>query len=114
MSHGNTRVIPSIAALGSIVLVAGCVTTGSTSSATPTGGRQSTTTVRTTIDVPAGFDPAKGASLPDFLLARMSFDTLVRKDTGGIVGGLATKWTATPTKAAIAFEYFFTNVSLCG
>ena len=104
MSHGSTRVLSSTVALGSIALVAGCVTTGTTSSATPTGGRHSTTTVRTTIDVPAGFDPAKGASLPDFLLARMSFDTLVRKDTGGIVGGLATKWTATPTSATFTLR----------
>jgi peptide/nickel transport system substrate-binding protein len=104
MSHGSTRVISSMAVLGSFVLVAGCATTGSTSSAAPTGGRHSTTTVRTTIDVPAGFDPAKGASLPDFLLARMGFDTLLRKDTGGIVGGLATKWTATPTKATLTLR----------
>lgn len=104
MSHGSTRVISSMVALGSVALVAGCVTTGSTSSATPTDGRHKTTTVRTTIDVPAGFDPAKGASLPDFLLARMSFDTLVRKDTGGTVGGLATKWTATPTSATFTLR----------
>src|SRR5690349_16678321 len=103
MRHGSTRVISSLVVLGSILPAAGCVTTGSTS-ATPTGSHSSTTTVRTTIDVPAGFDPAKGASLPDFLLARMSFDTLLRKDTGGIIGGLATKWTATPTKATFTLR----------
>jgi peptide/nickel transport system substrate-binding protein len=86
-----------------MLLVTGCVTTGSTSS-TSTGGGPSTTTVRTTIDVPAGFDPARGASLPDYLLARMSFDTLVRKDTGGIVGGLATKWTTTPTSVTFTLR----------
>lgn len=100
----STRVISSTVALGSVLAVAGCATTGSTPPAAPSSGGASTTTVRTTIDVPAGFDPAKGASLPDFLLARMGFDTLVRKDTDGIVGGLATTWTSTPTSATFTLR----------
>jgi peptide/nickel transport system substrate-binding protein len=104
MRHGISRAIPSTVALGSVLLVAGCATTGSTSPVVPVSGGPATTTVRTTIDVPAGFDPAKAASLPDFLLARMSFDTLVRKDTGGIVGGLATKWTTTTTSATFTLR----------
>ncbi|WP_088318334.1 ABC transporter substrate-binding protein [Kineosporia sp. R_H_3] len=105
MRHGSSRVLSSTVALASVVLVAGCATTGSAPTATSSGaGAASTTTVRTTIVVPAGFDPAKGASLPDFLLARMAFDTLVRKDTGGIVGGLATTWTSTPTSATFTLR----------
>ena len=108
MRRSTARVIPTTVALGSVLLVAGCATTGSTpaaqSSSASAAGSPSTTTVRTTIDVPAGFDPAKGASLPDFVLARMSFDTLVRKDTAGIVGGLATTWTATPTSATFTLR----------
>lgn len=106
MRRSRTRVTSSTVALGSVLLVAGCATTGSTSSSSTTssGGGPATTTVRTTIDVPAGFDPAKGASLPDFILARMGFDTLVRKDSGGIVGGLATRWTTTPTSATFTLR----------
>lgn len=103
MRYGNNRIIPATVALGSTLLAAGCVTTGSTSPATE-GDGPATTTVRTTIDVPAGFDPAKSASLPDYLLARMSFDTLVRKDSAGVIGGLATKWTSTPTSATFTLR----------
>ena len=63
------------------------------------GSTASTDTIRTTIDIPSSFDPSKTMSLPDFLLARTSYDTLVRKDASGLVGGLATKWTSTPTQA---------------
>ncbi|WP_088288279.1 ABC transporter substrate-binding protein [Kineosporia sp. A_224] len=105
MRWSSTRVTSSTAAIGGVLLVAGCATTGSTPSATTAGSAgPATTTVRTTIDVPAGFDPAKAASLPDFLLARMSFDTLVRKDTDGIVGGLATTWTTTPSSATFTLR----------
>ncbi|MDF2667349.1 MAG: ABC-type dipeptide transport system, periplasmic component, partial [Microbacterium sp.] len=87
--HG---VIAATLALTVAFATAGCTTTGGDSAA-------STDTIRTTIDIPATFDPTLATSLPDFLLARTSYDTLVRRDAGGLVPGLATKWTATPTQA---------------
>lgn len=75
----------------------GCTTTAPTPAA-------STDTIRTTIDIPATFDPTLTTSLPDFLLARMSYDTLVRRDAGGLVPGLATKWTSTPTRATFTIR----------
>lgn len=50
---------------------------------------EATDTIRATIDIPATFDPMVGLSLPDFVLARTSFDTLLRKDDSGLVPGLA-------------------------
>lgn len=76
---------------------AGCTTTSTSASST-------TDTIRTTIDIPATFDPSLTTSLPDFLLARTSYDTLVRRDKGGLVPGLATKWTSTPTKATFTIR----------
>lgn len=56
----------------------------------------STDTIRATVDIPATFNPQVGASLPDFVLARASFDTLLRKDDSGLVPGLAESWETTP------------------
>lgn len=63
-----------------------------------------TDTIRATIDIPATFDPMVGLSLPDFVLARMSFDTLVRKDDSGLVPGLAASWEATPNSATFTLR----------
>lgn len=63
-----------------------------------------TDTIRTTLDIPATFDPMVGLSLPDFVLARQSFDTLVRKGEGGLVPGLAATWDSTPTTASFTLR----------
>ncbi|UOQ57469.1 ABC transporter substrate-binding protein [Leucobacter allii] len=63
-----------------------------------------TDTIRATLDIPATFDPMLGLSLPDFVLARQSFDTLVRKDEGGLVPGLAASWDSTPTSASFTLR----------
>lgn len=68
------------------------------------GSTAATDTIRTTIDIPSTFDPSMTMSLPDFLLARTSYDTLVRKDDSGLVGGLATEWTSTPTQAVFTIR----------
>jgi peptide/nickel transport system substrate-binding protein len=83
------------------IVLAGCATTGGSSSG-PSGAPVST--LRTTIDVPSGFDPTKALSLPDYLLARDQYDTLVRRDAGGLVGGLATSWKSTPTEAVFTLR----------
>lgn len=62
------------------------------SSCTPSSA-PSADTVRVTMDTPATFDPRQALSLPDFQLARLAFDTLVRRDDSGIVPGLAASWT---------------------
>lgn len=101
--RGSTIAVSLVAAL----VLAGCTSTGSSSSPPPGGGPDgaaTTDTIRTTIDIPAGFDPAKGVSLPDFVLARQSYDTLVRRGSSGVVGGLATSWTSTPTSASLVLR----------
>jgi peptide/nickel transport system substrate-binding protein len=97
----STAALTAIFAAATLALT-GCVTTSSRTSAS--GTQSATDTIRTTIDVPAGFDPAKTASLPDYLVARYGFDTLVRKDEGGLVPGLATEWTSTPTSATFTLR----------
>ena len=89
-------------AVGTVLVLAGCATTSSEPSASGTAG--GTDTIRTTIDIPAGFDPSKTASLPDYVAARYGFDTLVRKDESGLVPGLATEWTSTPTSATFTLR----------
>ena len=49
------------------------------------------------MDTPASFDPVDSLSLPDYIVSRASFDTLVRKDDSGLVPGLAESWETTPT-----------------
>lgn len=86
------------AMLTALALVAtGCTTTAEAPTA-------KTDTIHTTIDVPASFDPTLTASLPDFVLARTSYDTLVRRDDSGLVPGLAAEWTATPTSATFTIR----------
>ncbi len=63
-----------------------------------------TDTIRATLDIPATFNPMLGLSLPDFVLARQSFDTLVRKDEGVLVPGLASSWESTADSATFTLR----------
>jgi peptide/nickel transport system substrate-binding protein len=87
--------------IGALALVTGLALAGCTGAAQPAGD---TSTIRTTIDIPATFDPTAALSLPDFLLARTSYDTLLRRDESGFVPGLATEWTSTPTQAVFTIR----------
>jgi peptide/nickel transport system substrate-binding protein len=104
MRQTRTRAVPVTAAVAMTAVLAGCTTTGATSADPSAGDTAAAAKIRTTIDVPAGFDPAKALSLPDYQLARNSYDTLVRKDDGGLVGGLATTWKNTPTSATFTLR----------
>ncbi|EMY35797.1 peptide ABC transporter substrate-binding protein [Arthrobacter crystallopoietes BAB-32] len=104
----NRSFLPTLGALSVAGLLLTACTTSSPSaggSAAAEAGAVSTDTVRATIDLPATLDPAKGLSLPDFLTARMSFDTLLRKDEGNsLVGGLAESWEATADGAVLTLR----------
>ncbi|MGB4778860.1 ABC transporter substrate-binding protein [Microbacterium sp.] len=92
-----------ILAAAAITITAGLAVTGCTAgSGTPS--ETGTDTIRTTIDIPASFDPTLTQSLPDYVLARTSYDTLVRKDESGLVPGLATEWTTTPTQGVFTIR----------
>lgn len=95
---------PAIAvAIGGALALTACSGGGSGGSG---GGDEftPTDTIRATIDIPATFDPMVGMSLPDFVLARTSFDTLLRKDDSGLVPGLAASWEATPNSATFTLR----------
>ncbi|MFJ6728156.1 MULTISPECIES: ABC transporter substrate-binding protein [unclassified Streptomyces] len=78
------------------VLLSACTVSG-------TGGDKKTT-ARVTIDAPNTMDPRKSLALPDFQLARLSYDTLVRRDEGGLVAGLATSWKAEPSEVTFTLR----------
>jgi peptide/nickel transport system substrate-binding protein len=94
MKRNTLLVGLTAAAASTALLLSGCAGTSTAS----------TDTIRTTIDIPSSFDPTTTLSLPDFLLARTSYDTLVRKDDSGLVGGLATEWSSTPTQAVFTIR----------
>ncbi|MDR1824454.1 MAG: ABC transporter substrate-binding protein [Bifidobacteriaceae bacterium] len=73
---------------------------GAEDTAAPTGG-----TINTVLwYAPSNFNPATSSSSPDYTVARLGFDTLLRKgDNGEYLGGLASDW-----EAASATEYTFT------
>ena len=77
----------AIAALG-VSALAGC-TPGGGSEGSPTA---ETTTVRVGFDTPQSLSPFKALALPDYQTARLSYDTLVRRDADGLVPGLAASW----------------------
>ncbi|HEY8588651.1 MAG TPA: ABC transporter substrate-binding protein, partial [Naasia sp.] len=85
------------------VLLAGCTTT-SGNGGSGGGDGAATDTIRTTIDIPSGFDPTQALSLPDFVLGHVSYDTLVRRDESGVIGGLATEWETTPNSATFTLR----------
>ena len=93
----RVKVAAALAASAALLLT-GCAGGG--------GGDATATsdTIRTTIDIPANFDPTLTQSLPDYILARTAYDTLVRKDESGLVPGLATEWTSTPTQAVFTIR----------
>ncbi|MFE1229227.1 ABC transporter substrate-binding protein [Streptomyces sp. NPDC058745] len=84
------RSLTALAAVVTVSLLSSC-TTGS-----PGGAAATTATV--TIDAPNSMDPRKALALPDFQLARLSYDTLVRRDEGGLVPGLAVTWKTSPSR----------------
>ncbi|MDR6989142.1 peptide/nickel transport system substrate-binding protein [Paenarthrobacter nitroguajacolicus] len=95
----------SISATG--LLLTGCTTGATTSNngSSANAGAGATTTVRTTIDLPGGFDPTQARSLPDYIAARMSFDTLLRKDADNkLAPGLAESWQTSGTGAVFTLR----------
>ncbi|NUV62719.1 ABC transporter substrate-binding protein [Streptomyces sp. CAI-85] len=84
------RPLTALAAVATLTLLSSCTTGGQEAA----GG----TTATVTIDAPNSMDPRKALALPDFQLARLSYDTLVRRDDGGLVPGLAATWKATPSR----------------
>jgi peptide/nickel transport system substrate-binding protein len=67
-------------------------------------GKGATDTINMSLNTdPATFDPALAKGGDDYTVARVLFDTLVRKDSGNrLVGGIASKW-----KAVDAAHYTF-------
>lgn len=85
--------IPTTVAL--TFVLSGCTTSGDNAAMPAETGNAASgeSLVRTSVDQPASFDPTQGTSLPDFILARNSFDTLVRRDDNNeLAPGLAEDW----------------------
>lgn len=98
MKKNITRIAVVLAVGGALALTA-C--TGSGGGGGAGEAFVDTDTIRTTIDIPATFDPMIGLSLPDFMAARTSFDTLLRKDDSGLVPGLAASYESTPNSTTL-------------
>ncbi|MBO2454029.1 ABC transporter substrate-binding protein [Actinomadura barringtoniae] len=87
-----------VAALTAGLAVSGCTTQSNGSSSGGSGGGAKASIAMASD--PTTLDPQKGTVAADFLMARMLYDSLVRRDDGGkVVAGLATSWKATATKA---------------
>ncbi|GAB3683473.1 hypothetical protein GCM10027589_53010 [Actinocorallia lasiicapitis] len=79
--------------LGVTTLAAGLALTGcTTASKEDSGGAKPTAAIAIASDV-TSLDPNAGAVAADFVMARMLYGSLVRRDEGGkIIGGLASAW----------------------
>ncbi|NGO06773.1 ABC transporter substrate-binding protein [Streptomyces sp. HC44] len=96
----RTRLRPPLLA---VALVAVLATSTGCLSARGAGG-SATDTVNAGIGSdPSTFDPALGAASDDYFVDRLFYDTLTRRDSDGLTGGLATGW-----KAVSASEFVFT------
>lgn len=96
------KTLPLAAAGLSLAMLSltGCVP----STTPPSQEPQATDTVRATLDTPTTLNPELALALPDYQLARLSYDTLVRKDDSGLVPGLASSWDATPNKVTLTIR----------
>ncbi|NTW40497.1 MAG: ABC transporter substrate-binding protein [Cellulomonadaceae bacterium] len=94
-----------------LAVAAGVALTACSSGDQPAGDSSSSASAASTDTIntvlwyaPSNFDPATASSSPDLTVARLGFDTLLRKGDGGeYLGGLATDWAATS-----ASSYSFT------
>ncbi|MFT4082380.1 MAG: ABC transporter substrate-binding protein [Nocardioides sp.] len=77
---------------------------GGTSPLTPSSGGTATGTINTELwYAPTGFDPSRASADADKDVARLGFDTLLRRgEKSGYIGGLASSW-----KAVSNTEYTF-------
>ena len=81
------------AAALALIVASAVVVTGCT--ATDAGGGETTDTINTVLSSdPRTFDPVKGAAIDDYTVSRFLFDSLLRRDSTGITGGLASTFTA--------------------
>lgn len=65
-----------------------------------------TDTIRTTLGAdPTTFDAAKANAKDDYEVARLLFDSVVRKDDAGkLIAGIASSWKSTPTEATLSIR----------
>lgn len=84
----------SIAVAAALGLSA-CASSGGSSSASSAADAASGTINTVLWYAPSDFDPSTVTSSPDITVARLGFDSLLRKDDdGSYIGGLATDWVA--------------------
>lgn len=97
----------SVAAATALTAIALSACTGGGAAPTSPGGtsdgKPSGTINARIYSDPSTFNPALAAGVQTFQLDRLLFDTVLRRDTDGIVGGLAKSWTASS-----ASDYTFT------
>lgn len=97
--HSNPRRRALAAFIGTAaaaaVVLSGCTTGGNEPSS---DGSSTIDTIRGAwITDPTTFDPALVSGMDDYRAARLGFDTVLRRDDDGVVGGLAESYESTPT-----------------
>lgn len=95
------RYLPATAAVlvAALALSACSASSGDTEAGASGGG-----TLRTLLTTdPSTFDPATATGGDDYVMDRLLYDSLLRRDDDGLVGGLASSW-----EAESASEYVFT------
>ena len=97
----KSRALAALAVSGCLATLPACTTTSQVSSQ----GGAATTTIRSSLTTdPTSFDPSKVPALDDYRVARLGYDTLLRKDADGLVAGLAKSWEATSTQATLTLR----------
>lgn len=98
----NRKIAVAASSVAVLMLaLSGCGSTSDTAGKTSAGKSEINTVLWY---APSNFNPATSASSPDYSVARLGFDTLLRngEEQGEYVGGLATSW-----KAESATSYSF-------
>lgn len=96
----------AVAGAAAFVLALGACTTGSPADSGATGAGPATSTIRTAINAtPTTFAPWAVRNKDDYDMARLLFNTLVRRGADNqIVPALATKWKVSPTRAVFTLR----------
>ena len=91
----NTLALATAAITATFALAACSSTAEPTGSASTSASSATTDTINTELwSSPTQFDPAIASGSANVSAARLGFDTLLRASEDGLIGGLATDWTA--------------------
>ena len=111
-SSSSLGIGAALVVLATTISISGCASTPSANDGNPgTGSTAPSGTINAWVySGPSSFNPALAAGVQTFQFDRQLFDTVLRRDDKGLVGGLASVWTA---KSASDYTFTIRDGATC-